>query len=194
MYNKTILVSIEGKDFLGKSSQAKLLSEILPNAVYQKIPARDGITYERIYNMLKTGEAVTEPYFFQTLNATNRLLWQKQQLPILSSTYDFIVLDRWNLSTLIYGEASGIPHENCKIMINGIIEPDVCFVFDGEAFESDRKKDSYEKNDTLQDNVSSLYLKHSKNDPKCVLINANRDMEIITDELYNYCMKLREGK
>lgn len=190
MYNETFIIALEGADRLGKSSQSKLLQKKLNNSVYQKIPNRDGITFDRIYEMLHTGEALELPTFFQHLMATNRIIWQKQNLPLMSSMYKWIILDRWNLSTFVYGECTNISKRDCEIMTSGIVEPDLYLLFDGESFSMNKERDSYEKDKQLQHNVRQLYLKYAKEKNNVVVINANRPIETITEELYNECMKL----
>lgn len=190
MYNKTYVIAIDGIDLLGKSTISKLLSKKLSNAIYQKIPNRDGITYDTVYDMLKTGAAVELPMYFQCLNGINRLLWQKQNLPLLASMYKWIILDRWTLSSYVYGGCSGISKKDCDLMMSGMLEPDLYFLFDGEPFNINKEKDSYEKDVSFQKQVRKLYLEYAKEKQNVIVINANNPIETVLDEVYNHCTRL----
>ena len=69
--HRCFIVALEGPDRLGKSTQAKMVEHKMEaegiRGVLDKCPDKDGVTYERIYEMLRTGEAVKYPTVFQTL-------------------------------------------------------------------------------------------------------------------------------
>lgn len=193
MINDTIIVAIEGIDRVGKSTSAKNLTKKLSDSVVQKIPYKDGITYERIYKMLENGEALKLSYFFQFLMSMNRLLWQRQQLPILSTYNKWIILDRWHLSARVYGEITGVSENDMKIISEGIIEPDFYFLFDGEPFEMSKEKDSYENDLELQKRVRDLYLEKTEKMSNVCVIESNQPVDAITEQLYNKCMELERN-
>lgn len=190
MYEGCKLIVIEGPDKLGKTTQCMRLAASLAGACYQKIPNRDGVTYDRIYEMLKTGEAAEEPYYFQSLNGINRLIWQRQMLPALAQQYKYIILDRWNPSTWVYGQSIGMTERQCGIVTKGLISPDLCFVFQGTPLERSGKDDAYESDDKLQQEVAMRYNVWADSNPEIVVkVNANRSMSIVTEELLSEIQK-----
>jgi len=155
------IVAIEGPDRVGKATQAKLLEEALTirnrKATVEEIPYNDGVTYKQIYAMLHSGAVNQHPVIFQTLQATNRRIFQKQYLPTLAIHYEVVILDRWNLSTRVYGEASGVPKDATDLMLDGILEPDVTLVFDGKPFPKEGL-DVWEADLEFQRKVRGLYI------------------------------------
>jgi thymidylate kinase len=185
--HRCFLVALEGADRLGKSTQAKLLEEALEKAkvkaVIEKCPYEDGVTYDRIYEMLYTGEAVKFPVVFQTLQGANRRYFLTQ-LETLAWHFDVVVMDRWITSTWIYGTVAGVPLETTACILDGILDPDLVFVFDGDPFPPTSKTDSYEANASFQQQVQERYLHWIETHPDiAVRVKANRKVKTITDEL-----------
>lgn len=188
-------MALEGADRLGKSTQAKALAEALENSRFRfnscvvKIPYKDDYTYDRIYEMLFSGEAEMYPQVFQSWQALNRHIFQKDVLPVLAKRKDLIILDRWNMSTFVYGTSSGVPVAATKMMLQGIFEPDVNFVFTGKPFVMDTEKDAYEKNDNFQNHVRVFYEHQIRNDNNSVRVNANETPEAVTHFLLDFIEK-----
>jgi dTMP kinase len=159
--HQCFIVAIEGPDRVGKATQAALLETALTankhKATVEEIPYDDGVTYKQIYAMLRSGAVNKHPVVFQTLQATNRRIFQKQFLPTLALHYDVLILDRWNLSTRVYGEASGVSREATDLILEGIVEPDVTLVFDGKPFPKEGL-DTWEADLEFQRKVRGLYI------------------------------------
>lgn len=208
--NGCSLVVIEGPDKVGKETQTKMLVEALSTRIArtvvakgpldkprnlkvasEEIPYDDGNTHTQLYKMLKNGDAVTHPEAFQTFQAANRMIWQKDVLPRLASRYDVIVLDRWNISSWVYGRAGGCSDAMLECVLEPIIEPDLVFVFDGEPFHTpERTDDSYEANKALMQRVREGYRRWAReNSDMAVAINANRPREAVNEELVWHCIK-----
>ena len=184
MYEGCKLIAVEGPDKLGKTTQCIRLASALNGSTYQKIPSRDGVTYDRIYEMLKTGEALEEPYYFQSLQGMNRLIWQRQMLPMLAQQNEYIILDRWNLSAWIYGKATGMTDRQLDIISKGMAKPDLCFIFQGTAHERPGQDDVYESNSKLQTEAEVRYNQWADDNPDIAIkINANRSMEDVTSHI-----------
>ena len=183
-----MLVALEGGDRLGKSTQGRLLETALEKAkvrvVLDKCPYKDGVTYERIYEMLDTGEAVKYPVVFQTLQGANRRYFQQRYLPTLASHFDVVLVDRWSLSTRVYGTEAGVPLDVTECVLKDIVEPDLTLVFDGEPFGVVGKDGAYEADGEFQARVRARYRRWAQEgDDDRVLVSANRGTEIIRDEL-----------
>jgi len=192
------LVALEGADRLGKSTQAKLLEAAMDKAkmkaIVEKCPFKDGGTYERIYEMLRTGEAVKYPTVFQTLQGANRRYFQNSYLPTLASHFDVVVIDRWNTSTLVYGAEAGVPEETTNCILKGIVEPDLVFLFDGQPFVSPDEDDAYEADKDFQRRLRDRYRAWGEAHPEtAIIVNANRGPEVITEELLEK-LQVRTGR
>ena len=187
-----MLIAIEGADQLGKSTQTELLCEALcvrkHKATVEKIPYEDGVTKKRIYEMLFDGTAPKFPIVFQTMQGLNRRHFQLTYLPTLASHYDVIVLDRWSLSTRVYGAASGVPEETTQVILEDLVPPDLTLVLDGEPFPWEGQ-DSYEGDRTFQEKVRRGYQEYCARWPESfVKIDANRPREIVHEDLLTHAL------
>ena len=183
------VVALEGPDRMGKSTQAKLLKDSLRregiSAAVVKTPYDDsdegdegGQTHEKLYEMLRTGDAVRYPKTFQSLMGTNRRWFQSHVLPELAAQHDVVVLDRWNLSTLIYGTEAGVPTDITFSILKGLIDPDLTIVFDGQPFVASDQDDAYEADKEFQERIRSRYVAWAKEcsmklNTTVVVVNAN---------------------
>lgn len=184
------LVALEGPDRLGKSTQAKLLEDAMKESqirgIVEKSPYADGPICDRIYQMLYSGEAVSQPVVFQTLMGINRLSWQQQHLPNLAYHFDVIVLDRWSPSTWVYGAESGVPDETTSCVLQGLIEPDLVLVFDGEAFPSPDADDSYEADERFQRNIRQRYRDWAQGKIHVRWLDARQEVSAVTEEILGH--------
>lgn len=189
------LVALEGADRIGKATQARLLERGLLKhyrATVEEIPYNDGVTYPRIYEMLHSGAVERHPVIFQTLQGMNRRYFQTKFLPTLASHYEVLILDRWVLSTRVYGLASGVSEDATNTILEGVLPPDLTFVLDGDSYPK-KDLDTWEANLPFQARVRELYLKHCATDPhRFVKIDANRPKEVIHQEMLALvCGRLR---
>jgi len=171
------LVALEGADRLGKATQAQLLEEGLNanghKATVEEIPYDDDVTHPEIYRMLKDGSVNLEPAVLQTLHAVNRRYFQHSFLPTLARHFDVVVLDRWNLSTRVYGAASGVSEAVTENLLKGIADPDVVIVLDGQPFPKDGL-DVWEADTEFQRTVRTGYRAWCERDPhRYVKFDAN---------------------
>jgi thymidylate kinase len=202
---KCFFVAFEGSDRLGKSTQAKVVPEILTaqglRVACRKIPYKDSFTYDRIYDMLFSGVAEKEPVVFQTFQGINRRHFQWDVLPGLAVESDIVIVDRWNLSTKIYGTQGGVPVPTTDVILQGVLDPDLTLIFHGTPFKTDEEDDAYEKNKEFQEKVRSEYRKAADAAPDRVLINANRPPNEVTESVIQSILmhyvpwaKLREAE
>lgn len=164
------IIALEGPDRVGKKTQTKMLVEHLRHAGYKvvthEIPFKTFVTYNLIYWMLDNGTAKKYPNVFQTIQFLNKWFFQLKLL-WLRWSYDFIILDRWALSSIIYGRAGGANDTYIRILYSFLREPDLTFVLAGHARSEDELKDSYESDSMLQSTVRTGYfnwaLEHAYN-------------------------------
>jgi dTMP kinase len=185
--HRCFIVALEGPDRLGKSTQASLLEASLEgrgiSSIVEKAPFKDEATHGRIYDMLRTGEALRYPVVFQTLMGANRHLFQNRYLPNLAWHNDVVVLDRWNVSTLVYGAESGVPEETTRCILKGLVEPDLVLIFDGEPFSSPDEDDAYEADKAFQSRIRQRYVEWGNSNSNAMFIKANRRQEMIQREI-----------
>jgi dTMP kinase len=175
--NTCHLIALEGADRVGKQTQSKLLEEALNSkgfrATVEEIPYNDGVTHPEIYRMLKDGSVNRATEAFQTLQGVNRRFFQHSYLPNLAGHFDVVVLDRWNLSTRVYGAASGVSEDTTGIILHGIVDPDLVIVLDGKPFPK-AGLDVWEADTEFQRTVREGYRNWCERDPqRYVKIDAN---------------------
>ncbi len=188
------LIAIEGPDKVGKATQTKLLVDALnydagqPDAssrvVRVEIPFNDGNTYDKLYAMLKDGSALEYPQAFQTFQAANRMNWQKYELPKLNS-YDYVVLDRWNISAWVYGRAAGLTDSFLTCVLDRVVKADLVFVLDGKPM--GEPTDSYEADKGFMTIVRQEYRRWAQENPDvAILIDPNRPRDEVHKDILEH--------
>jgi len=181
------LVALEGADRVGKATQAAMLEEALlrrkMKATVEQIPFDDKITHPEIYRMLRDGTVRRFPSLFQALQGINRRFFQAQFLPILALHHDVVILDRWNLSTRVYGSVGGVPEEETDEILRDIVEPDLTVVLDGPPWPRD-DLDSLEADDDFQRRIRIAYREACQRTPTArVLVDAGRHRDVVHREI-----------
>lgn len=185
--NTCYLVALEGADRVGKATQAALLENGLNarghKSTVEEIPYKDGVTHPEIYRMLKDGSVNLEPAVLQTLHTINRRYFQLQYLPTLAAHFEVVVLDRWNLSTRVYGAASGVSHPITENLLKGIVTPDIGIVLDGDSFPKEGL-DVWEADTEFQRAVRQGYREWCAKCPQqYVKINANGTKKHVHEQI-----------
>jgi len=106
--------------------------------------------------MLGNGLAKKFPKLFQWFQYFNRKIFQTFTLPSLLRINDYIILDRWSLSTMVYGTAEGVDTEYSEMLANKLVYPDYTILLLGQSH-MDLAEDVYEADDSLQKSVKKLY-------------------------------------
>lgn len=187
------LISIEGADKVGKATQAALLETNLADqkvkAVALEVPWEDQVTYDLIYKMLYNGEAVDHPLIFQTLHATNRRSMLNAYFPNLAAHFDVLILDRWLLSTWVYGACCGITAQQNEVILQGIPTSDLTFVLDAPPWGAG--DDYYERDSGFQSNVRATFRESAQEDAsgKNRLVDATRTRQAIAEEIYRESLR-----
>ena len=189
------IIVVEGPDQTGKETQSKLLYNFLLNRGYRvtrvEVPYNDGLTYPAIYWMLRNGLAKSWPSLFQWVQYKNKLSFARNALQKLKETNDYIIFDRWALSGVIYGTAMGA-NNSVYAQYETLLEEApvaVQFVMYGPAL-SNRKDDSYEADDSLQENVRKLYNRWALRFNNCVPLQCNRPIQ----EVHNDIVRILEER
>lgn len=192
------IICFEGPDGLGKTTQTRELILSLRNKGYSvryfKLPTTDTFVGKLISKMLKSGFAKRNPNLFQLINSLDKLLFQFKRLTF-NKKVDFIILDRWHLSSVVYGISGGANQTIVNSFWKVLKEPDITFVFEGENFLNKRENlDSYEKDNLFQKEVLKNYKIYSKDLKNCFIINANDSIFNISEKISNITLNNGENK
>ena len=163
------LICIDGPDRHGKSTQVQLLRNALthaygPFAKAVKIPA-EGWTSNVIYWMLRNGLAKRLPNVFQLIQFVNKFVFQRGRLEHLRDFYDYIILDRWSLSAIVYGDATGVNPRFNRFLTDHLVKPDITIVLTGKPFAAPDADDSHEADRQLQATVKLGYERWAEENP-----------------------------
>jgi dTMP kinase len=180
---------IEGPDRCGKATQSNILCDYLKltgkKAVVVEVPIKSNIIHGVIYWMLGNGLAKKFPRLFQWFQYFNRQIFQWTVLPRLEKSYDFIIMDRWSLSTVVYGEASGVSQEFTKKLYDRLKVPDCTIILLGQSH-AHIAEDVYESDQKLQLSVRKIYKEWAdQNIDKSQVINCNQTIEEVSRDLLN---------
>jgi thymidylate kinase len=181
------IIVFEGPDRVGKATQSAMLKKYLEangkKVALVEVPVQDGITYGIVYWMLKTGLVKHFPALFQCLQFLNRFLYQTLKLASLEHDNDYVIFDRWSLSTIIYGSASGLSDSLTHKLYRLIRCPDFTVVLLGQSHKHEAE-DAYEKDAALQKRVSDLYAEWvNGRTHDAAVIDCSRDRNVIHDDI-----------
>jgi thymidylate kinase len=190
------IVVFEGPDKVGKETQSKLLNQTLLNSGYRtirvEVPSKMcPRTHKLIYKMLHNGAAKRWPNVFQFVQFLNKWLFQLTVLPSLLRANDVVIFDRWSLSAVIYGGATGVNAALNMWLYNRLMKADVTVVFSGKSYRRNTADDSYEKDNELQARVKQAYSEWAVAHPDDHLLvdNARAIGEIHHDIVIDLCMR-----
>jgi thymidylate kinase len=183
------IIVIEGPDRVGKATQSLMLKNRLEAAGYSativEVPIKTNFAYHVIYWMLRNGLAKRLPKIFQWFQYYNRQVFQKRELPRLEAEYDYIIMDRWSLSTTVYGEATGVPKNFTERLSERLRRPFHTFVLLGRSHKH-KVEDTYEADGELQRRVRVLYDAWAKENPEVSsVIDCSKKRETISEEIWN---------
>lgn len=190
--HQCFLIALEGADMVGKATQARMLEDALRGAGYrattEEVPYRDDLTHEMLYAMLRDGSAARHPDVFQALHCVNRTAFWRNYLPVLGRHHDVLVLDRWTLSTTVYGEAGGASADATEGLLRSVGEPDLTFVLDAPPWPKG-SLDSLESDSSFQERVRALYVEHCDREPeRFVKIDASRSREEVHADIARHVL------
>lgn len=182
------IIVIEGPDRVGKATQSKMLCEKLVDAGFKatviEVPIKSNPVYHFIYWMLRNGIAKKFPKFFQWNQYFNRQIFQWFHLPRLEQDYDYIIMDRWSLSTVVYGSATGVSEKFTSKLFRRLRQPYFTFILLGNSH-SHEHEDVYESDDNLQSRVREKYRHWAElNTYSCAVVNCNNDKKLILEEIW----------
>lgn len=170
------ILAIEGPDRVGKQTQSQMLVAALEADFHKvklvEVPVRSWVTYKLIYWMLRGGLAKTLPNVFQFVQFLNKWVFQLKLL-VMRWFYDYIIFDRWALSSIVYGDAGGANKRFNRFLYKFLREPDATLILVGAARTRDEGTDVYERDNPMQNRVRLGYAAwfESHTDDKVALID-----------------------
>jgi len=181
------IIVIEGADRCGKATQASMLQSYLSRigcaSTIVEVPIRSAVTYKIIYWMLKNGLAKKLPKTFQWFQYLNRKIFQVFRLPRLEDRYEVIIMDRWSLSTIVYGAAEGVPKQYTIDLAKKLRQPDHTIILHGKSY-SHEAEDTYEADLALQNKVRQEYINWALDNPDSTnVVDCQRDRKIVSREI-----------
>lgn len=181
------IIVFEGADRCGKATQSKMLRDHLnfsgQSAKIVEVPIRSAVSYRLVYWMLHNGLAKKLPKLFQVLQFLNRKIFQIFTLPSLESEYDVLILDRWSLSTIVYGGAEGVSEKFTVGLSNMLRKPDHTIILLGPSFPHDAE-DVYEADTELQRKVREGYSSWAFSHPlETSVLDCKQDKKILSKKI-----------
>lgn len=185
---KAKIIAIEGPDRVGKATQSHLLAEKLRSTgaavAVVEVPVTGGFAFGTIYKMLKNGTAKTWPRAFQVAQFLNRWTFQKFSLPKLMEENDYIIFDRWSLSLVVYGAATGVSPSFNEMLYKRLVVPDAVVVLLNPPY-TDVANDVYEADADLQRRVWNLYDAWCERHLEASPVDAKGSPEDVASRVYN---------
>ncbi len=176
---RAILISFEGPDGVGKTTNIKRLALQLAldgnSVAVAKLPAYNTTPGSIIKWMLKNGLAVRWPNAFQVVQCLDKLIFQWFILPKMMKKYDYVLLDRWHASMWAYGLAGGANEKLTTFCVERMIEPHMVLVFHGTCKRAEAQ-DVYEKDKNFQKSVALHYVLWT-------ITHADNSRAIMADQL-----------
>jgi dTMP kinase len=190
---KGFFISFEGGDHLGKTTQLTLLQKALTEAGYSvRVTREPGGT--PLGNALR--ELVLNPNWSMSkaaimfLYQADRAQHYKDVLKPALRDGAIVLCDRYIDSTLVYqgyGGGWNLPFlYRLHNAATGMLFPDLTFVFDGTPLTPMSNTDTFErKGAEFQQKLREGYLRLADTNPRYKIVNANQDMQVVTQQIVN---------
>jgi thymidylate kinase len=182
------LIVFEGADRVGKATQSHLLVENLKKAGFRvakfEIPYNPAsLSYKLIYFMLEHKLAKKFPTGFQFTHFVNKYLFQASTLTPALEKNDYVVIDRWKLSSLIYGNATGANVDFVQRLSNLLVFPDITIVLSRN--QEMKPEDEYEADKALQMRVKLDYIEFACTDARALFVRNDDSIENCSKIIFN---------
>jgi dTMP kinase len=184
-----LLVVFEGLDQSGKQTQAERLRDRLAAAGRTvrllSFPSYDTHLGAEIGRLLH-GEREYGADTAQLLYIANRFEWKPEiERELASGTV--VVCDRYQASSVAYGEAFGLDAQWLADVQRYLPQPDLTILLDIEPQVSASRKtvarDKYERDLALLERVRASYLRQASA-PRWLRLDAGRDRDLVAADVY----------
>jgi len=184
------LICLEGIDGSGKTTVIKKLQEKLKAEGFDsfcfKFPS-ETTEGKKLKAMLLKGGCYN-PYYIHLLFETDKLSCQ-DNLTLLLKQNDFLFLDRYRLSNIVYGVAKGFDKDWCETIGRYFLVPDHRILLTcsmeivKERLLARPFRDNNEKNIELLEKVNALYETFGE-EGGYTLVNNENNLENTVDRIY----------
>lgn len=187
-----ILVVLEGLDHCGKSSQARLLQQALPNTHLTCFPDRSTVLGQVINRYLK-GEMEMDDHAIHLLFSANR--WERMQaLTQLLESGTTVISDRYVYSGCAYSAAKGLPLTWCQAPDQGLIRPDLVVYLRLTAQQAVSRSgfgsERYERQ-AFQEKVGAIFDQMLQPLPYCLALDATETVEVLAAQILSKVQEVR---
>lgn len=190
---KGVFIVLEGPDGSGTTSQSKLLAERLQQEGHDVLLTAEPTTGPIgvfIRNQLSTsGNSVTAGAL-QLLFTADRAWHVDTVIEPALKEGKIVIAERYGISTVIYGEATGIDGKWLEAANDKFLKPDLLIVtlpqFDIaiERINKRKEKDIMEEKVELQRRIHDLYRAYAANHPECPLVDTSGTLEESAEHIY----------
>jgi dTMP kinase len=204
---KGCLISIEGTDGCGKSTQIELIKKFMEENKIESVFLREPggtETCEKIRNILLNKGEMCDEAELLLFAASRAELINKVILPSLESN-KVVVLDRFVDSSYAYQGYANNNFKNVKLIndyaTNGLL-PDLTLFFNISPITAEKRKNGYDKNDRIeskgleyQNKVYDGYLKLlNKFKDRIVSIDATKSIDEVFSSVKENILKVLKSK
>ena len=164
-----MLVQIEGTDNAGKTTMARKVVETLKekkiDAALMQFPRRDTKIGNLIDEMLKFSKFKwNDAVVFQLLQTANRMEFYEYLKEWHDNKYGVLVLDRYSLSSIVYGKLDGFPYDLLIDLQLLLPIPQVTIIVTADRKSLERRLKEKEEHEIYENmarmlNIQETYLK-----------------------------------
>ena len=192
-----MFIVLEGPDGSGTTLHSGFLAENLRNKgekVLLTAEPTDGPIGKHVRSILD-GDSLPSPDAVQLLFCADRAQHVESLLQPAIDEGATIVCDRYSLSTIVYGAATGIDKQWLKQVNNAFPKPDLLFVllppFDVcmERIGRRNVNDQFEKQ-SLQRRVYDEY--KNVEDPTVIFIDSSKSKSAVAQEILDHALRQKE--
>lgn len=194
-----MVITFEGPDMSGKSTQAKLLYDRLNNKyknkaklLYLHFPNYDSPIGGLIGEILKGKKEYPGDAIMQTLYVLDQAALY-DEIKKTHTDGGIVVIDRYDLSTLAYlKDDSSFALELIKKTQELLYPPNITIFFDteGKPFDRDGELDIFEKDKEYMNQINSKFLTLANNlIRETKVFKSNTEKNSLSDKIFNYIVE-----
>jgi len=198
-----VFIVLEGPDGSGTTSQSKLLAERLRKEGHDVLLTAEPTTGPIgvfIRNQLSvSGNSVTAGAL-QLLFTADRAWHVDTVIQPALDAGKVVVCERYGISTVIYGSATGLDGEWLAAANDKFLKPDLLIVtlpqFDIaiQRINARKEKDIMEEKVELQRRIHDLYRAFATAHPECPLVDTSSTLEQSAEEIYRHVSAAIDAK
>lgn len=197
-----ILVNIDGPDAVGKSTIIEEIKTLLFDVCGYKVESVHFPRYEtpigKVIKRSLNGEILMSPESLQMLYGADRVNFCEYAFNQFEKEVDLLLVDRYATSGLVYGQVDGLTKEKVCMIQEGVIAPDLNIILTApfdvliKRMKDRGNVDKYENEKMLEKSII-LYNQIHKLITPTIYVDANRDVDKISNEIMYYIKLIKAG-